>query len=58
VEREKGIIGQEIAMYADDPAWRGWFALLGALYARHPLSGLSGRNCSNGCIARATRPAT
>jgi predicted Zn-dependent peptidase len=37
VEREKGIIGQEIAMYDDDPAWRGWFALLGALYGRHPL---------------------
>jgi len=37
VEREKGIIGQEIAMYADDPAWRGWFSLLGALYSRHPL---------------------
>ena len=23
IEREKGIIGQEIAMYDDDPGWRG-----------------------------------
>jgi predicted Zn-dependent peptidase len=36
VRREKGIIGQEIAMYDDDPAWRGYFGLLGALYRRHP----------------------
>jgi len=37
VEREKGIIGQEIAMYEDDPGWRGYFGLLGALYRRHPV---------------------
>lgn len=37
VEREKGIIGQELAMYADDPGWRGYFNLLGALYRRHPV---------------------
>ncbi|MGQ0614657.1 MAG: EF-P 5-aminopentanol modification-associated protein YfmH [Planctomycetaceae bacterium] len=37
VEKEKGIIGQEIAMYADDPDWKGYFGLLGSLYARHPL---------------------
>lgn len=37
VEREKGIIGQELAMYADDPGWRGYFNLLGALYRHHPV---------------------
>jgi predicted Zn-dependent peptidase len=37
VEREKGIIGQELAMYEDDPGWRGYFNLLGALYRRHPV---------------------
>ncbi len=37
VEREKGIIGQEIAMYDDDPSWRGYFQLLQALYRRHPV---------------------
>jgi predicted Zn-dependent peptidase len=37
VEREKGIIGQEIAMYDDDPSWRGYFRLLQALYRKHPV---------------------
>jgi predicted Zn-dependent peptidase len=37
VEREKGIIGQEIAMYADDPGWRGYFGMLEGLYRRHPV---------------------
>jgi len=37
VEREKGIIGQELAMYEDDPGWRGYFGLLQALYRRHPV---------------------
>jgi predicted Zn-dependent peptidase len=37
VEREKGIIGQEIAMYDDDPSWRGYFGLLQSLYRRHPV---------------------
>ena len=37
IEREKGIIGQEIAMYQDDPSWRGYFGLLGALYRHHPI---------------------
>ncbi|MFM8980027.1 MAG: EF-P 5-aminopentanol modification-associated protein YfmH [Planctomycetia bacterium] len=37
VEREKGIIGQEIAMYVDDPGWRGYFGMLEALYRRHPV---------------------
>ncbi len=37
VEREKGIIGQELAMYEDDAGWRGYFGLLQALYRRHPV---------------------
>ncbi len=37
VLRERAIIGQEIAMYDDDPGWRGMLELLGALYHRHPV---------------------
>ena len=32
VEKEKGIIGQEIKMYDDDPDWQVYFRLLYALY--------------------------
>ena len=32
VEKEKGIIGQEIRMYDDDPDWQLFFNLLGCLY--------------------------
>ncbi|MBR4889046.1 MAG: insulinase family protein [Clostridia bacterium] len=37
VEKEFGIIGQEIDMYEDDPQWRVMFNLLGALYHTHPI---------------------
>ncbi|MGI6669610.1 MAG: EF-P 5-aminopentanol modification-associated protein YfmH [Acetivibrionales bacterium] len=37
VEKEKGIIGQEIKMYQDNPGWRAFFNLLGALYSKHPV---------------------
>jgi len=37
VEKEKGIIEQEIRMYLDNPAWRVFFNLLGCLYERHPV---------------------
>lgn len=37
VEKEKGIIGQEIRMYQDDPEWRVFFNLLGAFYKYHPV---------------------
>ena len=37
VEKEQGIIGQEIKMYDDDPGWRVYFNLLGALYQKHPV---------------------
>lgn len=37
VEREKGIIEQEIRMYEDNPQWRLFFNLLGGLYSQHPV---------------------
>ncbi len=37
VQKEQGIIGQEISMYDDDPNWRVMFNLLGALYHNHPV---------------------
>ncbi|MHC5269325.1 EF-P 5-aminopentanol modification-associated protein YfmH [Enterococcus sp. LJL98] len=37
VEKEKGIIGQEIQMYQDDPSWRQFFGILNNLYPKHPL---------------------
>ena len=37
VQKEQGIIGQEIRMYDDDPDWRVYFNLLGALYQEHPI---------------------
>ncbi|MCX7710939.1 MAG: insulinase family protein [Clostridia bacterium] len=38
VEKEKGIIGQEIKMYEDDPGWRSFFNLLRAFYKNNPVS--------------------
>lgn len=37
VEKEKGIIGQEINMYRDNPDWRSYFGLIEALYKIHPV---------------------
>lgn len=37
VEKEQGIIGQEIRMYEDNPDWRVLFNLLGALYHKNPV---------------------
>ncbi|EMF0181348.1 zinc protease [Enterococcus hirae 57-03-H11] len=37
VNKEKGIIGQEIQMYDDDPNWRMFFGILNNLYPEHPL---------------------
>ncbi len=37
VEKEQGIIGQEIRMYQDLPDWQVMFNLLKALYAAHPV---------------------
>jgi len=38
VEKEKGIIGQEIHMYEDNPDWRSFFDLLKGLFHIHPVS--------------------
>jgi len=37
VQKEQGIIGQEIRMYEDHPQWRVFFNLLAALYHEHPV---------------------
>lgn len=38
VEKEKGIIGQEIQMYDDNPGWQLFFGLLGAMYKNHAIT--------------------
>jgi predicted Zn-dependent peptidase len=38
VEKEKGIIGQEIKMYEDDPDWRVYFGSIQNLYQEHPVA--------------------
>lgn len=37
VNKEKGIIGQEIKMYEDNPSWRVMFNCLKAMYKHHPI---------------------
>ncbi|MCD8239213.1 MAG: insulinase family protein [Clostridiales bacterium] len=37
IEREKGIIGEEIGMYEGDPWWQVYFNLLNALYSENPV---------------------
>ena len=37
VQKEQGIIGQEINMYDDNPGWRVFFNLLGCLYQNNPV---------------------
>lgn len=37
VTKEKGIIGQEIRMYDDNPDWRVYFGLIEAMFKRHPV---------------------
>ena len=38
VEKEKGIIGQEIQMYDDDPSWQLFFNMLGGMYKYHAIT--------------------
>ena len=38
VQKEQGIIGQEIRMYDDNAGWRVMFNMLSALYKKHPVS--------------------
>lgn len=37
IEKEKGIINQEIGMYDDDPDWRCYFGNIQNLYQKHPV---------------------
>lgn len=37
VQKEQGIIGQEIRMYDDDPNWKVMFNLLKSMYHNHPV---------------------
>ncbi|MBU9714491.1 EF-P 5-aminopentanol modification-associated protein YfmH [Evansella tamaricis] len=37
VEKEKGIIEQEIKMYEDNPDWRNYFGLIASMYKNHPV---------------------
>lgn len=37
VEKEKGIIGQEITMYDDNPDWRLYFGVIENMYKEHPV---------------------
>ncbi|RNB91804.1 insulinase family protein [Brevibacillus fluminis] len=38
VEKEKGIIGQEIRMYDDNPDWKVYTNLLKGMYQKHPIN--------------------
>lgn len=38
VDKEQGIIGQEIRMYDDNPNWRLYFNMLRGLYKNHPVN--------------------
>ncbi|MBQ0138605.1 MAG: insulinase family protein [Kurthia sp.] len=38
VNKEKGIIGQEITMYDDQPDWRAFFGSIENLYKEHPVN--------------------
>ncbi len=37
VEKEKGIIAQEIKMYDDEPSWQGYLSMVQGLYQNHPV---------------------
>ncbi|PKM61553.1 MAG: hypothetical protein CVU97_07040 [Firmicutes bacterium HGW-Firmicutes-21] len=37
VKKEQGIIGEEIKMYEDNPGWRVFFNMLGAMYINNPV---------------------
>lgn len=37
VDKERGIIGQEIGMIEDDPHWKCYMNLMRALFERHPI---------------------
>ncbi|MCE7794542.1 insulinase family protein [Salipaludibacillus sp. CUR1] len=38
VDKEKGIIEQEIKMYEDNPDWQNFFGLLKSMFKKHPVA--------------------
>ena len=38
VEKEKGIIAQEITMYDDNPDWQNYFGMIRSLYKEYPIN--------------------
>ena len=51
VEKEKGIIGQEIGMLDDTPGWQAYVGVLEGLYAAHPVRiSVAGSRESIACI--------
>lgn len=53
LEEERGVILEEIAMYADQPFWVGYETMMERLYAGHPLSHrVLGTTATVGAIAR------
>ncbi|MBD7967283.1 EF-P 5-aminopentanol modification-associated protein YfmH [Paenibacillus gallinarum] len=55
VEKEKGIIGQEINMYQDNPDWRVYFGLIEAMFQKHPVRiDIAGTNESISTITKET----
>ncbi|WP_071459508.1 EF-P 5-aminopentanol modification-associated protein YfmH [Bacillus massilinigeriensis] len=53
VEKEKGIIGQEINMYDDNPDWRLYFGLIENMYHSHPVKiDIAGTNESIASITK------
>ncbi|MCD8090376.1 MAG: insulinase family protein [Clostridiales bacterium] len=47
VEKEKGIIKEEIKMYEDDPWWQVYFNLLKCLYTENPVRNNIAGDCSD-----------
>lgn len=37
IEKEQGIIGQEIRMYQDNPSWRAYFNTIEGMYQKNPV---------------------
>src|SRR5699024_402950 len=37
VDKEKGIIGQEINMYDDQPDWQAFMGAIGGMFENHPV---------------------
>ena len=55
VDKERGIIGQEIGMIEDDPSWKVYINLMQAMYRHHPVrESVAGSVESIACITPET----